>query len=100
MAGLLAAPIPMLENLRGRKVARSLAIGYPGAAGVELPGETQCRFEQHDSGTIGCTGDLGVPGAEPKLNCSFPVIRSVLPLKCLSSLATIAESSVMPSSHT
>jgi len=55
MAGVRAAPIPMLENWRGRKVARSGAVGYPSGAEVELPGETECRFEQHDSGTIGST---------------------------------------------
>ncbi len=29
--------------------ARSLAVGYPGGAGVALPGEPQCRCRQHDS---------------------------------------------------
>ena len=68
----------MLEDLRGRNVARSLAVGYPGGAEGALPGETECRFKQHDSGTIGCTGDLGVLGSEPKINGSVPVIRDVL----------------------
>ena len=46
--------------------------------GSRTPGEPGCRFKQHDSGTIGCTGDLGVFGCEPRLNCSVPVIRTVL----------------------
>ena len=37
LPGVPAAPIPMLENLRGRKVARSLAVGYRGGARVEPP---------------------------------------------------------------
>ena len=69
----------MLEDLRGRNVARSVAVGYPGGAEGALPGETECRFKQHDSGTIGCTGDLGVVRPEIKLNRSVPVIRFVRP---------------------
>ena len=71
----------MLEDLRGRKVARSLAVGYSGGAEAELPVETECRFKQHDSGTIGCTGDLGVVRPEIKLNRSVPVIRDVIQLR-------------------
>ena len=37
MAGLFAGPIPLLETSRGRNVARPVAVGYPGGAGVEPP---------------------------------------------------------------
>ena len=84
MAGLLAAPIPLLETWRGRKGARSVAIGYPVGTGVEPPRrapvplrETECRCGQHERGIIGSTGDLGVLGSAPKRNGSVPVIRSV-----------------------
>ena len=65
-----------------RNVARSKSCGVPCGrvswrCGSRTPGEPECRFKQHDSGTIGCTGDLGVLGSEPRLNGAVPVIRSV-----------------------
>ena len=76
MADVLAAPIPLLEELRGRNVARSLAVGYPSGTEVELPSDPECRFKQHDSGTIGSTGDLGFLGSESRLNCVIDVPSS------------------------